>query len=154
MTPLFTKLNLKDQDAVTVLKAPASFERELAALKGVEIRRDARKDTAFLLAFAMTLKDVATAAKVAETKTSGDAVVWIAYPKGTSKKYKCDFNRDTGWEALGKAGFEPVRQIAIDEDWTALRFRRTDFIQSMTRDPAHRISEKDKAAAVSKMTNQ
>jgi hypothetical protein len=34
-------------------------------------------------------------------------------------------------------GFEPVRQIAIDEDWSALRFRRTDFIKSMTRDPEH-----------------
>src|SRR5713101_8045074 len=27
----------------------------------------------------------------------GDAVVWFAYPKGTSKRYKCEINRDTGW---------------------------------------------------------
>jgi len=54
----------------------------------------------------------------------------FAYPKGTSKKYKCDFNRDTGWDKLKEAGFDTVRSIAIDEDWTGLRFRRKEFIKS------------------------
>jgi hypothetical protein len=43
---------------------------------------------------------------------------------------KCDFNRDTGWAALQEAGFDTVRAIAIDEDWTALRFRRKEFIKT------------------------
>jgi hypothetical protein len=63
-------------------------------------------------------------------------VVWFAYPKGTSKRYRCEFNRDTGWAAVGAAGFEGVRQVAIDEDWSALRFRRPEFIKSLTRDPS------------------
>ena len=71
----------------------------------------------------------ALAAKVAK-RAKGDAVVWFAYPKGTSKKYKCDFNRDTGWDALKSAGFDTVRAVAIDEDWTGLRFRRVEFIKS------------------------
>jgi hypothetical protein len=45
----------------------------------------------------------------------------------------CDFNRDTGWASLGAAGFEGVRMVAIDEDWSALRFRRVEFIRAMTR---------------------
>ena len=61
---------------------------------------------------------------------TGDATVWFAYPTGTSKKYKCDFNRDTGWNALQAEGFDTVRAVAIDEDWTALRFRRKEFIKS------------------------
>lgn len=56
-------------------------------------------------------------------------LLWFAYPKGTSKKYKCDFNRDDGWEPLRKLGFDTVRQVAIDEDWSALRFRRVEFIK-------------------------
>ncbi len=74
--------------------------------------------------------------------------MWIAYPKGTSKRYACEFNRDTGWRALGRLGFEPVRQIAIDEDWSALRFRRADFIKSMTRAADRAISATGKAKAV------
>jgi hypothetical protein len=29
-----------------------------------------------------------------------------------------------------RAGFDSVRQIAIDEDWSALRFRRVEYIKS------------------------
>jgi hypothetical protein len=63
-------------------------------------------------------------------RATGDATVWFAYPKGTSKKFKCDFNRDTGWDALNAAGFDTVRAVAIDEDWTGLRFRRKEYIKS------------------------
>jgi hypothetical protein len=52
------------------------------------------------------------------------------YPKGTSKCYTCDFNRDSGWDVIRNAGFDSVRQIAIDEDWSALRFRRVEYIKS------------------------
>jgi hypothetical protein len=34
---------------------------------------------------------------------------------------------------LGAAGFEPVRMVAVDEDWSALRFRRVGFIKTLTR---------------------
>ena len=68
------------------------------------------------------------------------AVLWIAYPKGTSKEYKCEFNRDSGWLVLGAAGFEPVRQDAIDDDWSALRIPRVKHIKTMTRNTEGSIS--------------
>jgi hypothetical protein len=54
-------------------------------------------------------------------KAEGDAIVWFAYPKGTSKKYKSQIDRDNGWNMLGHEGFEPVRMVAIDEDWSDSR---------------------------------
>jgi hypothetical protein len=60
--------------------------------------------------------------------TEADALLWIDYPKGTSKNYKYEFNGDTGWDVLRSAGFDTVRAVAIDEDWSALRFRRVEFI--------------------------
>jgi len=57
----------------------------------------------------------------------------VRLPQATSKRYKSEINRDTGWQALGQAGFEPVRAVAIDEDWSALRFRRVEFIKTLTR---------------------
>jgi hypothetical protein len=71
--------------------------------------------------------DALSAAIVSHTK--GDALVWFAYPKGSSKKYKCDFNRDTGWAILNGMGWQGVRMVAIDEDWSALRFRNTEYIK-------------------------
>lgn len=62
-----------------------------------------------------------------------DQQLWLAYPKGNSKRYKAQINRDSGWAYLGQFDYEGVRQIAINEDWSALRFRRIAFIKSMTR---------------------
>ena len=132
--PTFAKLNLKDQTEIIVLNAPASFEPELKALKDVTVRRDAKGSVIdFSLAFVTTQKEVDTLGPQVAKKAKGDAVVWFAYPKGSSKKYKSQINRDNGWAVMGKAGFEPVRMVAIDEDWSALRFRRVEFIKTMNR---------------------
>lgn len=129
---IFKKLNLTDQKAICVLDAPDSFRRELATLKGVKVAESlsAAGELAFALAFVTRKAEVDKVAKALAKKAQGDAIVWFAYPKGTSKKYRCDFNRDSGWDVLKKSGFDTVRQVAIDEDWSALRFRRTEFIGS------------------------
>jgi hypothetical protein len=71
--------------------------------------------------------------------------VWFAYPKGTSKRYTSQINRDKGWQVLGDLGFEPVRSVAIDEDWSASRFRRVEFIKKMTRAKELRMTAQGKA---------
>jgi len=146
MASVFEKLNLKDQREILVVNAPASFGPELSKLKGVKVHTDPKAITeiAFSLAFITRQHELDAVAAAIVAKARGDAVVWFAYPKGTSKKYKCDFNRDTGWTALGKAGFEGVRMIAIDEDWTAARFRRAEFIKTMIRDPKFAMSSAGK----------
>jgi hypothetical protein len=60
-------------------------------------------------------------------------LIWVAYPKKTSKKYKSDLSRDDFWEAFKAFGLEPVRQVAIDEDWSALRFRPGSEIKRKSR---------------------
>jgi len=144
--PTFAKLNLKDQAEIVVLNAPASFEPELKSLKGVAVRRDAKGgDIDFSLVFVTTQKDVDTLGPQVAKKAKGDAVVWFAYPKGSSKKYKSQINRDNGWAVMGKAGFEPVRMVAIDEDWSAVRFRRVEFIKTMNRPEEVRLTKKKKS---------
>jgi hypothetical protein len=141
--PTFAKLNLKDQTEIVVLNAPASFEPELKVLKGVTVRRDAKGgDIDFSLAFVMTQKEVDTLGPQVAKKAKGDAVVWFAYPKGSSKKYQSQINRDNGWAVMGKAGFEPVRMVAIDGDWSAVRFRRVEFIKTMNRPEEMRLTKK------------
>lgn len=46
-------------------------------------------------------------------------LLWLAYPKGNT----ADINRDTLWPIAGEYGLRPVTQIAIDDTWSALRFR-------------------------------
>jgi len=135
MPTVFEKLNLKGQNPILVLNSPTSFEPELGALLGVMIVRDldSEQPLPFCLVFVEQQAEIVALAPQIAARAQGDAVVWFAYPKGTSRRYTCDFNRDTGWGPLRAAGFETVRQIAIDEDWSALRFRRLEFIKTLKR---------------------
>jgi hypothetical protein len=132
MSEIFEKLNLKDQQEILVLHAPESFQPELARLPILTIYHhiESVQEIGFFLAFVTRKREVDTLAKAVAARTHGDAIVWFAYPKGTPKKFTCDFNRDTGWDALQAAGFDCVRAISIDEDWTAMRFRRMEYIKA------------------------
>ena len=131
-SPLFKKLNLGVHREIAVFNAPDSFESELKRLKGVKIARDPSKPKGlkFGMAFAMTQAQLDRASKILAAASEGDAVIWFAYPKGSSKRYTCEFNRDAGWGVIRAAGFDSVRMVAIDEDWSALRFRRLEYVKS------------------------
>jgi hypothetical protein len=135
---VFDKLNLGLQKQIVVYAAPASFEGELTQLKTVSILRDPKNPAAVkvALAFVTAQKQLDRLSALLAKAAEGDALLWFAYPKGTSKRYRCEFNRDTGWDVMRKAGFDTVRAVAIDEDWSALRFRRLEYVKSLTRPPS------------------
>ena len=144
MTAIFKKLNFKEQREIFVLNAPADFDGELIAMQhNTTIKRaiDTDDQIEFVLAFVKTKADIDQVTLVILEKLKGDAVVWFAYPKQTSKKYEATINRDHGWDMLGKSGFEAVRQVAIDDDWSAVRFRKAEFIKTMNRRKDFAMSE-------------
>ena len=156
MDPVFKKLNLKDNKKVFVLNAPPSFKLALDTLSGIAAIKTSLSgagDVGFFLAFVTKQKEVDDLTKAVVPRMGRDGLLWFAYPKGTSKKYVCEFNRDSGWALLGEFDFEPVRQIAIDEDWTALRFRRAENIKTMTRGFAMSKTGKKKVAASKKKSS-
>ena len=139
MDNVFKKMNFKSSTSVVVVNAPMSFGVNMEAMKELTnfyTDFSTLEKTNFIIAFCTMQSEVDAVAIQAAKKLEGDGLLWFAYPKGTSKKFKCDFNRDTGWAVLGEQGFEPVRMVAIDEDWSALRFRRVVFIKTMTRSSA------------------
>ena len=46
-------------------------------------------------------------------------VLWVAYPKAN----RTDINRDSLWPIVAEHGMRPIGQVAIDDEWSALRFR-------------------------------
>lgn len=71
------------------------------------------------------------ASDVAAAYARGDRL-WMLYPKRAGR-IRTDISRDNGWQPLLNLGFVPVSQVAVDEDWSALRFRLADEVRSMTR---------------------
>jgi hypothetical protein len=139
------KLQLKDSRSILVLHAPdearAAINRgELAGLAkysdGYSLPEDYDPDSECLLAFVFSRTDIADLAAALEQKlekTAADPLLWFAYPKGSSRRYSADFNRDSGWDPVIDLGFEGVSQIAFDADWSILRFRRRSHIAKYTR---------------------
>ncbi len=52
---------------------------------------------------------------------ASDRLTWVAYPK--SGQLGTDLNRDSLAASLTASGVQPVRQVAVDNVWSALRFR-------------------------------
>lgn len=153
MDALLKKMNLKENEKVLLVNVPKNLGAVVEAFKtraSVKTKAKAADEFTFTLLFVTKQTEVDTLAATIAPLTKGDAAIWFAYPKGTSKNYKCEFNRDTGWEMLGDLGFEPVRMVAIDEDWSALRFRRTEYIKQMKRTETRAISAQGKAKTKAK----
>lgn len=74
-----------------------------------------------VVAFVRSKAELATVAVPAIEAARRDRLAWIAYPK--AGQLGTDLNRDILAGALAGEGVQPVRQVAIDEVWSALRFR-------------------------------
>jgi hypothetical protein len=136
MTPLFKKLNFKNQAQIICINGPESFEQSLLAMQDITIiKKDLKKikQVEFAMAFVITQADLDNAVKSIAPLLSPDGLLWMCYPKMSSKKYTSTINRDNGWQIMGSYNLEPVRGVAIDDDWSALRFRNVDFIKTMDR---------------------
>lgn len=147
MDPLIKKLNYKDQELVAVLGAPESFDPVLEnwrTMADIDTHLQDNIQYEFVLTFARTTADIAHFAAQVKDHLVEDAVFWVAYPKKSSKNYQSDISRDHGWQPVGDLGMEGVRQVAVDEDWSALRFRSAGHIKNMKRDSKWAMSKEGK----------
>ncbi len=136
ITPLFKKLNFKQHKEILILDCPPDLKAETTAMQDLTIIKTGINSISaieFVLVFIKTQAEINAIAPLIDKKLKGDGIVWFAYPKQRSKKHKVEINRDNGWEILGKSGFEAVRQVAINENWSAVRFRKVAFIKTMKR---------------------
>ena len=109
---LGAKLQVKEGKAVSVINAPRGLKLGIKVTKGPS---DA------VLFFAKDSATLMGGGESAVQAAKADKLCWIAYPK--AGQLGTDLNRDKLWALLKRAGIEPVRQVSLDEVWSALRFR-------------------------------
>jgi len=132
MDPILKKMTWKEGMNIQVWNYPQELEELIDDWKKDGLILPAVKPD-FMLAFVQTEDEVKKYFFEMQALAPDDQQIWLAYPKRTSKRYKAQINRDSGWKYLGEFEYESVRQIAINEDWSALRFRKTKFVKVMTR---------------------
>lgn len=132
MEYLLKKLNYRDQERICIVNSNNGFVDKMQKLKP-RIRVDPVIDPKFLYDFCLVFvkheSDLKDTVPRSIHNLAEDGVLWFAYPKKTSKKFNSDISRYRGWELVNYHGFEAVRQVSIDDDWSALRFRNARYIK-------------------------
>ena len=72
--------------------------------------------------FVKTLEEVIHNVESWKMNLKPTGILWITYPKGTSK-VKTDLNRDILWQQLKGYHLEGVAMVAVDQTWSAMRFK-------------------------------
>jgi len=133
MKTLLEKLNYKGQKRISIINAEENFIASISPdLRGVLIDQkiDPRYPYEFIIIFVKSVAEVEQVAPMTLHNLMADGILWFCYPKKTSKKFSSDIDRDHGWKVLNDSGLFGIRLIAIDENWSALRFRNKKFIKS------------------------
>jgi hypothetical protein len=133
MKDLLKKLNYKGNKRIAIINAEDFFLAELIKeLNDIIIDReiDQRCPYEFIMVFVRSVAEVKDFAPITLHNLIADGTLWFCYPKKTSKIYADGPERDRGWKSLNDAGFYGIRVVAIDNDWSAMRFRNVKYIKS------------------------
>ncbi|WP_299706722.1 YdeI/OmpD-associated family protein [uncultured Pontibacter sp.] len=123
MQDIGKKLQFKSGWQVLVLNAPTGIAEALQ-VQGMEVHTTPAIGTTYdaVQVFATNSRELNYYVPMAVPSLKRNGLFWVAYPKKTSG-IKSDLNRDHGWEAVSDLGYAPVRQVAVDDIWSSLRFK-------------------------------
>jgi hypothetical protein len=111
------KFQLKQGQAIEVVDAPDSVAGILS-----ELETDGKADIGpALLVFIANEAALKKRHALIVKAVSSDRMTWVLYPK--SGQLGTDLNRDSLAALLIERGVQPVRQVALDDVWSGLRFR-------------------------------
>lgn len=122
---LIKKLRYKDGRAA-VINAPEGYRLGIET----ESESQAKEPYDFVQLFVNDSQEVDEWLPKVISTLKDDAVFWITYPK-QSAKVKTDINRDIlAAMVQSKTSYRPVSNVAVDEKWSALRFRHQDKVKT------------------------
>jgi hypothetical protein len=123
ISPIVRKLGIKQGMRVLVVAPPPGYLKLLAPLPADVVFSSAGEGRhPFVQFFVTSLADIRESVPGLLKQAARGASLWITYPKKTSG-VDSDLSRDLISEAMSKTGWRPVAIIAIDEVWSAIRFR-------------------------------
>ena len=126
------KLRLAPHHHVAVLNAPPGYLAQLSpAPAGLTIELEPSRTYDAVQLFVNNTDELRRLGPSAIKAVKPDGLLWIAYPKGGKTRSATDLpatpwwsKRDVLGEITSETGYKPIAFVKIDENWTALRFKR------------------------------
>jgi hypothetical protein len=133
------KLLLKPGQRIAVVGTPGDYAALVGGLPdGATLTAEPTRDADVLHLFVTDRADLAARWPAVARAMGPDTTLWISYPK-RGPGVTTDLTRDVGWAPVRASGYDPVTQVAIDERWSAMRYRH---------DPALRAAREARGAKV------
>ncbi len=128
---LAKKLQIKSGMDVLVINAPEGYVDRLRAdysegeVHALDERPGGKGHFDCVHLFVRDSGELESFYNTAHAAMRPDTIFWISYPK-MSSAIKSDLNRDTLHVRIISDGWQGVRQVSLDDTWSALRYKRPD----------------------------
>ena len=132
LSALAKKLRLLANHDVALLNAPAGISEQLRpGPRTIATQLPPAETFDAVLLFVNNAEELRRLGPGAIRASRPGGLLWVSYPKGGSARGATDLPATPSWvqrDVLGEitslTGYKPVSFVAIDENWTALRFKR------------------------------
>ena len=122
---LAEKMRLRPGERVLLVNAPEGHAAALEAPAEVEVVTGPEGTFDAIEVFVSTRAALEAEAPRLKALLNEGGKLWIAYPKGTSKRLTAEINRDDIRRYALTVGLQTVAQVAVDDDWSAIRCKVT-----------------------------
>jgi hypothetical protein len=114
------KMKLKPGLKAAVINAPETYLNDLQ--HDVEISSTLSGKFDWIQIFVKNKAELDTLAPKAAKALKPESMLWISFPKGTSK-IQTDLTRDKGWDTLRNLDLKWINLISVNELWSAFSLR-------------------------------
>lgn len=129
MNDILKKLQVKNHSRILILNLPDELSMIKEAFP-IPVREEIDNQNDLIMVFSCGMEEALDLISRSIPTLEEGQLFWFCYPKRSSKKYSSNIDRDKTWELANRFGYRPVRQISLDDDWSAIRFRKTENIKS------------------------
>ena len=132
-SPVAKKLRLAPEHKVVVLNAPEGYVARLRpGPSDLRTALEPRETYDVVQLFVSDVEELRRLGPEAVRALKPNGLLWVTYPTGGTSGGVTDLpatplwmRRDVLGELTSETGYKPVAFVAIDDHWTALRFKRT-----------------------------
>ena len=120
---LAEKMYLREGYRLLLLSAPPGYAARLSPLpKGASLVRTSAGKADWIQLFIRSRSELERGLPVARRRLAPQGLLWVSYAKGGSP-LAGDVNRDVLISIAPRFGLQPVAQVAVDSDWSAVRLK-------------------------------
>ncbi|RVU02692.1 hypothetical protein EOD41_01770 [Mucilaginibacter limnophilus] len=127
MSKLSQRLQMKPGTRWALINPPANYAAVLDVPEDVTINAVDTAGLNGIQLFVQNSEALKISLKALKPFLKPDTIFWVMYPKKNT--LPTDLQMTRHWGVMDEIGWRPVQSAAVDDTWTALRFRPVELVK-------------------------